>query len=70
VKLPVILRTEKLNAFLRFSEYDILHDAGTVSHEVAQALALKEYETFKKGQNRLYESDFDKILKKLDKPNV
>jgi hypothetical protein len=61
---------EKLNAFLKFSEYDILHDAGTVSHDVAQALALKEYVTFKKVQDRLYESDFDKILKKLDKPDA
>jgi len=61
---------EKLNAFLKFSEYDILHDAGTVSHDVAQALALKEYATFKKVQDRLYESDFDKILKKLDKPDA
>lgn len=61
---------EKLNAFLKFSEYDILHDAGTVSHDVAQELALKEYVTFKKVQDRLYESDFDKILKKLDKPDA
>jgi len=61
---------EKLNAFLKFSEYDILHDAGTVSHDVAQALALKEYATFKKVQDRLYESDFDKILKKLDKSDA
>ena len=32
---------EKLDAFLRFNEYDILQDAGKVSHEVAKALAEK-----------------------------
>jgi hypothetical protein len=33
---------EKQNAFLKFSEYDFLYDAGTVSQEVAQSLVLKE----------------------------
>ena len=35
---------EKMDAFLKFSEYEILNDSGKISHEVAQALALKEYE--------------------------
>ncbi|PKM81032.1 MAG: cell filamentation protein Fic [Firmicutes bacterium HGW-Firmicutes-14] len=56
---------EKLNEFLKFSEYEILTNAGTISHEVAQALALKEYEVFKKKQDRLFESDFDRYIKKL-----
>ena len=44
---------EKLNAFLKFSEYEILTNAGRISHEVAEALALKEYEKFRKAQNKL-----------------
>lgn len=60
---------EKLNAFLKFSEYEILNNAGTVSHEVAQALTLKEYEVFKKGQDRLFESDFDRYIKRLLEPD-
>jgi hypothetical protein len=51
---------EKLNAFLKFSEYEILTNAGQISHEVALALASKEYETFKKIQDEKYISDFDK----------
>jgi len=51
---------EKLNAFLKFSEYEILTNAGQISHEVALALASKEYETFKKIQDENYNSDFDK----------
>lgn len=32
---------EKLNAFLKFSEYEILTNAGKITHEVAEELALK-----------------------------
>jgi hypothetical protein len=56
---------EKLNAFLKYSEYEILTDAGNISHEVALALASKEYEVFKKIQDKNYISDFDKELKKI-----
>jgi len=42
-----------------------LEDAGTITHEVAQALALKEYEVFKKDQDKNYISDFDRQVKKL-----
>lgn len=57
----------KLDAFLQFNEYDVLQDAGKVSAEVAQKLAEAEYEKFKNTQDRLYESDFDKAIKKLKK---
>ena len=59
----------KLNAFLKFSEYEILTNAGKVSHEVAEALALKEYDKFKKIQDKNYISDFDKEVKKILKKN-
>lgn len=55
----------KLNAFLKFSEYEILTNAGKVSHEVAEALALNEYEKFKIEQDKNYISDFDREVKKL-----
>lgn len=57
--------TEKLNAFLKFSEYEILTNAGRVSHEVAEALALGEYGKYKKIQDKNYISDFDREVKKL-----
>jgi len=56
---------EKLNAFLKFSEYEILTNAGQISHEVAMALANKEYERFKKIQDKNYISDFDKEIKRI-----
>ena len=56
---------EKLNALLKFSEYEILTNTGSISHEVALALAGKEYEIFKKIQDKNYISDFDKEIKRI-----
>jgi len=61
---------EKLNAFLKFSEYEILTNAGQISHEVALALASKEYETFKKIQDENYISDFDKEVQQIREGKV
>ncbi len=58
---------EKLNAFLKFSEYEILTNSGSISHEVAQELALKEFEEFRKKQDAEYVSDFDHFIKQLPK---
>jgi len=56
---------EKLNSFLKFNEQDILTNAGTISHEVATALALGEYEKYRIIRDRLIESDFDREVQKL-----
>ncbi|SDZ15370.1 virulence RhuM family protein [Tindallia californiensis] len=55
---------EKLNAFLKFNERDILNGAGSISHEVAKELAEKEYEKFnKKRLSAPEKDDFDVYLK-------
>lgn len=56
---------KKLDAFLQFNEYQILKDAGTVSHDVAKRLAEHEYDKYRVVQDQLYESDFDNEVKKL-----
>jgi len=56
---------QKLDAFLQFNEYQILTDAGKVSHEVAKQLAEEEYEKFRVVQDREFESDFDKAVEKM-----
>ena len=55
----------RLDAFLQFNEYQILKDAGKVSHEVAVRLAEKEYDKFRIIQDQNFESDFDKEIKKI-----
>jgi hypothetical protein len=58
---------EKLNSFLKFNEKSILQDLGKVSHEVAESLALQEYEKYRVEQDKDYISDFDKEVKKISK---
>ena len=54
---------EKLNAFLKFNERDILTGAGSISREVAKELAEKEYEKFnKKRLSAPEKDDFDVYL--------
>lgn len=59
---------EKLNAFLKFNEFDILRDKGNISREVAHALAEKEYDVFRVEQDKNFISDFDRMVKRLKKP--
>jgi hypothetical protein len=54
----------KLDAFLQFNEREILQNNGTISHEVAAALAEDEFEKYRVIQDRLFESDFDREVKK------
>ena len=56
---------EKLDAFLRFNEKDILHDSGKISHEVAVALAESEWGKYRVIQDKLFVSDFDRDVKKM-----
>jgi hypothetical protein len=60
---------QKLDAFLQFNEYQILKDSGKVSHAVAQKLAETEYEKFRVIQDKNFESDFDKEIKKISRDN-
>jgi hypothetical protein len=52
----------KLDAFLNFTQYEILHNAGRISHELAKQFAENEYDTYNARQIQSYTSDFDKYL--------
>lgn len=54
----------KLDAFLQFNEREILQNTGTISHEVAAALAEDEFEKYRVVQDQHYISDFDEVVKK------
>lgn len=63
--IPMTMKdwAEKLNAFLKFNERDILDHPGKVSREVAKAFAESEFEKYRITQDRLFESDFDRHIK-------
>lgn len=54
----------KLDSFLQFNEYDLMENLGIISREVANSLAIKEYEKYRVIQDDNYVSDFDKVTKK------
>lgn len=58
---------QKLDAFLEFNEYDILHNPGKITHEVATRLAQEEYNHFRVEQDQNYMSDFEKETKRIVK---
>ncbi|MCK5511062.1 virulence RhuM family protein [Candidatus Parcubacteria bacterium] len=69
--IPMTMKdwSKKLNVFLKFNEEEILKDAGKVTTEIAKAFAESEFEKYKPIQDQLYESDFDKEVKKILKKN-
>lgn len=58
----------KLNAFLQFNEKDILKNVGKVTQAIAKAFAESEFEKYRIVQDKFFESDFDKAVKKLSQP--
>lgn len=59
---------QRLDAFLQFNEYQLLTNAGKVSAELAKSLAENQYEVFRVVQDRRFESDFEKEVKRIEKP--
>ena len=60
---------EKLHGFLQLNDRNILQHAGKISHELAKEHAEAEYEKFRRQRLSTYESDFDKMVKKIDAGN-
>lgn len=60
----------RLDAFLKFNEEEILEDKGKVKMEVAKAFAESEYEKYRVIQDKIYKSDFDKLLEECEKQEI
>lgn len=52
----------KLDVFLQFNEEEILHDKGRVTAEIAKSFAESEFEKYRVIQDKLFESDFDRLV--------
>lgn len=61
---------ERLNGFLKVWDRDVLQDAGKISAELAKSHALSEFEKYRIVQDRLYQSDFDRILLEEAAPSL
>ena len=52
----------RIDKYLLSDDRDILKDAGKISHEIAEEKALTEFEKYRVIQDKLYQSDFDKLI--------
>jgi hypothetical protein len=57
---------ERLGGFLKLWDREILQDAGRVTAELAKDHAESEFEKYRIVQDRLFESDFDRLLRQLE----
>ena len=67
-KIPMTMEdwAKRLDAFLEFADREVLHDAGKISAEMAKTHAESEFEKYRIVQDRLFESDFDRMLRQVD----
>ncbi len=56
---------KRIDQFLEFDEREILQDGGNISTKIAKEKAETEFEKYRIIQDRLFESDFDREIKKI-----
>lgn len=67
-KIPMTMDdwAKRLDQFLEVADREILKDAGKITVQRAKNFAESEFEKYRIVQDRLFESDFDKLLKATD----
>jgi len=67
-KIPMTMEdwSKRLDRFLEYDDRAILSDGGAVSADTAKAHAESEFEKYRIVQDRLFESDFDREIKRLE----
>jgi len=65
-KIPMTMEdwAKRLDLFLTFDDREILQHAGKISAEIAKVFAETEFEKYRIVQDQLFESDFDRMIKK------
>lgn len=63
-KIPMTMEdwSVRLDRFLEFDNREILQDSGKIKAELAKEYAESEFDKFRLVQDKLYQSDFDKLL--------
>ena len=65
-KIPMNMEdwSKRLDAFLKFDERELLENAGSITQEIAKKHAESEFEKYRVFQDRVFKSDFDKLIEK------
>lgn len=66
-KIPMTMEdwSKRLDRFLEFDERAVLENKGSISHEEARDFAENQWEQYRITQDKLFESDFDKEIKRI-----
>ena len=69
-KIPMTMQDweSRLNRLIEATDREVLQDAGKVTAEIAKAHAESEFEKYRIVQDRLFQSDFDRLLNQIE-PN-
>jgi hypothetical protein len=64
-KIPMTMQDweTRLNRFIEATDREVLQDSGKVTAEIAKAHAESEFEKYRIVQDRLFESDFDRMVR-------
>ncbi|GHU12382.1 toxin Fic [Betaproteobacteria bacterium] len=67
-KIPMTMQdwASRLDLFLEFNDEAVLKNKGKVTHEIAKVFAESEFEQYRVIQDRLFQSDFDKVIKAIE----
>lgn len=67
-KIPMTMEdwAKRLDQFLEFDDREVLHNAGSISKKIAKDHAESEFEKYRIVQDKLFESDFDREMKKIE----
>lgn len=67
-KIPMTIEdwSKRLDLFLEFDDREVLKNPGKITSEIAKQFAESEFEKYRIIQDRLFESDFDKLLSKTE----
>ncbi len=63
-KIPMTMEdwSKRLDLFLEYDDREVLLDAGKITAEIAKDKAETEFEKYRIVQDRLFESDFDRMI--------
>jgi len=66
-KIPMTMQdwAKRLDLFLEYDDRAVLQDSGKISAQIAKEKAETEFEKYRIVQDQLFESDFDREIKKL-----
>ncbi len=71
-KIPMTMQdwAKRLDLFLQFDDREILKNAGSISAAIAKEHAESEFEKYRIIQDKLFQSDFDKLINKIDNKQI